>query len=92
MKKFTIDLAPLRKSRDFRNLWASGLITYLGSMITYVYDPITLRLMAEMDERNYAKIYEYDEEGKLIRVKKETEKGIMTIQQTNENTSVKGAY
>ena len=58
-----------------------------GSMVTYVYDPITLRLMAELDERNYAKLYEYDEEGKLIRVKKETEKGIMTIQETRENNS-----
>lgn len=58
-----------------------------GSMVTYVYDPITLRLMAELDERNYAKLYEYDEEGKLIRVKKETEEGIMTIQETRENNS-----
>ena len=58
-----------------------------GSMITYVYDPITLRLMAELDERNYAKIYEYDEQGKLIRVKKETEMGIMTIQENRENNS-----
>lgn len=60
---------------------------YDGSVITYVYDPITLRLMAELDERNYAKIYEYDEEGKLVRVKKETEKGIMTIQENRENSS-----
>ena len=58
-----------------------------GSAITYVYDPLTLRLMAELDERNYAKLYEYDEEGKLIRVKKETEKGIMTIQENRENSS-----
>ncbi len=58
-----------------------------GSMISYVYDPITLRLVAELDERNYAKIYEYDEQGKLIRVKKETEKGIMTIQETRENNA-----
>lgn len=58
-----------------------------GNMITYVYDPATLRLVAELDERNYAKIYEYDEEGKLIRVKKETERGIMTIQENRENSS-----
>ncbi len=58
-----------------------------SSMITYVYDPLTLRLVAELDERNYAKLYEYDEEGKLIRIKKETEKGIMTIQETRENSS-----
>lgn len=53
-----------------------------GSMKSYVYDPVTLRLVAELDERNYATMYEYDEEGKLIRIKKETEKGIMTIQES----------
>lgn len=55
-----------------------------GQMKTYVYDPITLRLTATLDENNYATFYEYDEEGKLIRVKKETEKGIMTIQESRE--------
>lgn len=58
-----------------------------GSMVSYVYDPVTLRLAAELDERNYAKLYEYDEEGKLVRVKKETEKGIMTIQENRENST-----
>jgi hypothetical protein len=52
-----------------------------GSMKTYVYDSTTLRLVAQMDERNYATFYEYDEEGRLIRTKKETERGIMTIQE-----------
>ncbi len=56
-----------------------------GSMLSYVYDPITLRLIAELDERNYATLYEYDEEGKLIRTKKETEKGIMTITEGRTN-------
>jgi|GEM_PF-2106545 len=56
-----------------------------GSMKSYVYDPVNLRLVAELDERNYATFYEYDEEGKLIRVKKETEKGIMTIQENRNN-------
>lgn len=56
-----------------------------GSMLSYVYDPINLRMMAELDERNYATFYEYDEEGKLIRVKKETERGIMTIQENRDN-------
>ena len=59
-----------------------------GTMKSYVYDPLTLRLMAELDERNYATLYEYDEEGKLIRVKKETERGIMTIKES-KNSSVK---
>jgi len=59
-----------------------------GSMKSYVYDPVNLRLVAELDERNYATIYEYDEEGKLVRVKKETERGIMTIKE-NKNSTVK---
>jgi PKD repeat protein len=58
-----------------------------GSMKSFVYDPVNLRLMAELDENNYATMYEYDEEGKLIRVKKETERGIMTIKESRQNSS-----
>jgi hypothetical protein len=58
-----------------------------GSMKSYVYDPVNMRLVAELDERNYATLYEYDEEGKLVRVKKETEKGIMTIKESRNNSS-----
>ncbi|HYG49382.1 MAG TPA: hypothetical protein VD905_00690 [Flavobacteriales bacterium] len=57
------------------------VLPYDGSMKSYVYDPVTLRLAAELDERHYATFYEYDEEGKITRIKKETEKGIMTIQE-----------
>lgn len=53
-----------------------------SSMKSMVYDPYSLRLMAEMDDRNYATLYEYDEEGTLVRVKKETEKGIYTIKES----------
>ena len=56
-----------------------------AQMKSYVYDPVTLKLSAVLDESNYATLYEYDEEGKLIRVKKETEKGIMTVQENREN-------
>ena len=59
---------------------------YDGSMKSYVYDPVSLRLMAELDERNYATFYEYDEEGRLLRIKKETERGIMTIQESKSST------
>lgn len=52
----------------------------------YVYDYRTQWLMSELDENHFATFYEYDEEGKLIRVKKETEKGIMTIQEGRYNT------
>ena len=43
MAKYTIDLSPLRKSADFRNLWAAGLISYFGSMITYVAVPFQIK-------------------------------------------------
>jgi hypothetical protein len=56
---------------------------------SYVYDPINLRLVSELDERNYATFYEYDEEGKLVRVKKETERGVMTIKESKNSISKK---
>jgi len=55
-----------------------------SSMKSYVYDPVNLRLSAELDDENYATFYEYDEEGALIRVKKETERGIMTIREARQ--------
>lgn len=61
---------------------------FKASMKSYVYDPYTQKLVAELDENNYATFYEYDEEGKLVRVKKETERGIMTIKETNSNLKV----
>ena len=76
----------------------STLVTYFddirihpfnGNMKSFVYDPVTQRLMAELDENNYSTYYEYDSEGGLVRVKKETEKGVYTIQETRSKTSVK---
>ncbi|PWV56689.1 hypothetical protein C7475_1011206 [Chitinophaga sp. S165] len=58
---------------------------YDGQLKTFTYDDKTLRVMAEMDENNYATFYEYDDEGSLIRVKKETERGIMTIKETRSS-------
>ncbi len=59
-----------------------------SSLKAFVYDPVSLRLMAELDENNYATLYEYDKEGGLIRVKKETERGIYTIQETRSKNSI----
>ncbi len=59
---------------------------YNSNMKSFVYDPETFRLMAELDENNYATFYEYDEEGALVRVKKETERGVKTIQESRNNT------
>jgi hypothetical protein len=62
-----------------------------ADMKSYVYDPRTLRLSAELDENNYTTFYNYDEEGQLVRVKKETFRGIKTIKEvrTAKQKSVK---
>ncbi len=60
-----------------------------ASMKSYVYDPVTNMLSAELDDNNYATFYEYDNEGQLIRIKKETARGIMTIQETRSSNPKK---
>lgn len=64
---------------DFR------IFPYHGSMKSYAYDFRTLRLMAELDENNYATFYEYDLEGNLIRIKKETERGVKSLQESRQH-------
>lgn len=53
-----------------------------ANMRSFVYNPVNLRLAAELDENNYATFYEYDDDGTLIRVKKETDRGIKTIKES----------
>jgi len=53
-----------------------------ANLKSFVYNSSNLRLMAELDENNYATFYEYDDDGTLTRVKKETERGIQTITET----------
>jgi PKD repeat protein/Leucine-rich repeat (LRR) protein len=53
-----------------------------GNMNTYVYDNDTYRLQAELDANHYATYYYYDDEGTLYLIKKETEKGVKTLQES----------
>jgi hypothetical protein len=53
-----------------------------SNLKSYVYDPVNLRLKAELDANNYATFYDYDEEGTLIRTKVETREGIKTVTET----------
>lgn len=59
-----------------------------GSVKSFVYDPETFKLMSELDENNYSTFYEYDNEGGLVRVKKETAKGVKTIQETRSGNFI----
>jgi MFS family permease len=43
LKKIAVDISPLRNYPDFRRLWSSGLISYFGSMITYVALPFQIK-------------------------------------------------
>lgn len=56
-----------------------------ANMKSFVYNPQSLRLMSELDENNYTSFYEYDDEGTLTRVKKETIKGVKTITETRSH-------
>ncbi|MFT3935474.1 MAG: hypothetical protein QM726_17740 [Chitinophagaceae bacterium] len=62
-----------------------------AQMKSYAYDNSSMRLWAELDENNFATFYEYDDEGTLIRVKKETERGIMTIKETRSTYKMQNA-
>jgi hypothetical protein len=55
-----------------------------SNMKCFVYHPQSLKLMATLDENNYASYYEYDAEGKLVRIKKETERGIVTLKENRQ--------
>lgn len=56
-----------------------------SEMNTYVYDNRSLRIMAELDDNNFATFYEYDNEGNLVRIKNETEKGIVTVKEARNS-------
>lgn len=66
------------------NCYIDDIRIFPGSanMKSYVYNPVTEKLMATLDENNYATFYEYDQEGNLVRTKKETERGIVTISES----------
>jgi hypothetical protein len=61
------------------------LMPFDAQMKTFVYDDQTLRFMGQLDENNFATLYEYDEEGTPIRVKKETERGMMTVKENRQS-------
>jgi len=95
-KEFTVPLSTAKIAIQLKNLGSGDVYfddvrvhPFDANMKSFVYDPVTLRLAAELDERNYATFYEYNEEGALVRVKKETAKGVMTIKESRNATRKK---
>lgn len=58
-----------------------------ASMETYVYDRSNYRLVASLDNNNYATFYGYDDEGALQSTQKETLRGRKTIQEIRAHTA-----
>lgn len=56
-----------------------------SEMVCYVYDALTLRLIATFDSQHFGLYYQYDGEGKLVRKLIETERGIKTVQESQYN-------
>lgn len=79
----TVTVRLVLNSADFVCLWDDIRIYPLtGNIKTYVYDKNTYRVSATLDNNNYATLYYYDSQGNLFLLKKETEKGIQTIQES----------
>ena len=60
-----------------------------AQMKSYAYDSQTRRLMAELDQNNFATFYQYDKQGNLVRIKKETERGVFTIEESRSKQAIK---
>ena len=53
-----------------------------SDMEAYVLDANEQRAVAKLDNRNFATIFQYDEEGNLVRTIQETSRGKQTIEET----------
>lgn len=89
-------MGPLNAYNDLKLVMPAGyyvddirLYPDEGNMKSFAYDAATMRLMAELDENNFATFYEYDQEGVLIRVKKESERGILTVSENRKSNAKK---
>jgi hypothetical protein len=52
---------------------------YNASMMSYVYDPVSYKLVSTLDANNYASYINYDEQGSVSNAKKETSRGVKTL-------------
>lgn len=57
-----------------------------AEMISYVYDPNTLKLLATLDAQHFAQVFQYNAEGQLVRKIKETYLGFKTIAEAQYNS------
>ncbi|ABG60449.1 hypothetical protein [Cytophaga hutchinsonii] len=60
-----------------------------SNMVSYVYDRSNYKLRATLDNNNFATLYYYDPSGNLYLTKKETERGIVTMQESQSQIKSK---
>jgi hypothetical protein len=56
-----------------------------AKVTTYVYDPDNFRLLTQFDDQHFGTYYQCNDEGKLVRISKETERGMKMIKETQYN-------
>lgn len=56
-----------------------------ASMQTFVYSPTNFRLIGLLDQNNFATMYSYDREGSLYLIRKETERGIVSLKEIHSH-------
>jgi hypothetical protein len=64
-------------------VWADDIRAqpFDAEMTCYAYDSATLRLVTQFDDQHFGVFYQYNGEGKLVRTLRETERGIMTVEE-----------
>jgi hypothetical protein len=82
--KFKISLIARKHTAYFDDL---RIQPFHAEMKVNVYDWKKLRISAILGTNNLATFYDYDNEGALIRINQETEKGIFTIQEQRSHSS-----
>lgn len=54
-----------------------------AEVVTYVYDPVTLRILAALDNQHLGTYYQYNTEGRLVRKSLETERGKKILEENH---------
>jgi hypothetical protein len=82
-----VEITCYNKNTEFDILFMDDIRIhpFNSSLQTYVYDTQNYKLRATLDGNNFSSLYFYDEQGNLYLTKKETERGIQTIQESSSH-------
>ena len=64
---------------------------YSSEMVCYVYDHAQ-RILASFDDQHFPLLYQYNEQGQLVRKQKVTREGVKTISETQYSTKGKPRF